>query len=236
MEVRKASERPGAAANPGSDLDWAARHLGVAALRIPVWRIAPEAKNGRDRNDPDELDWLLWNDRVLGGDGFVPWHEVKHPELGSVEIGGWKRFTRYEPPADRLEAAVRSVSGVPLVHTGFAPRLDVLVETEALGAGLVRLRARVANLGGGPTETERAKAAARAMEVRLELEAGGGAERTAGPASASIGHLEPGALSPTTEWIVRRPAAVVAGAPAPFVRVRARHRIAGTVVEEVALP
>ena len=236
LELRKASERPGASNNPGSELDWAAKHLGVPALRIPVWRIAKEDANGRERADPDELDWLLWNDRVLGGKGFVAWHEVKHPQLGIVEIGGWKRFTRHEPPADHLEASVRAVSGVPLAHAAFVPELDVLVETEALGAGIVRVRARVANVGGGPTETQRSRAALRAMEIRLDLEAGGGVERTAGPVSASVGHLEAGEISSTTEWLVRRPATPVAGGPAPFVRIRARHRIAGTVVEEVALP
>ena len=236
LETRKASERPGGSTNPGSELDWAARHLGVPAVRIPVWHIAKEDANGRDWADPDELDWLLWNDRVLGGKGFVPWHEVKHPQWGTVEVGGWKRFTRYEPPADQLEASVRAVSGVPLAHVGFAPALDVLVETEAMGAGIVRVRARVADVGGGPTETQRAKAAQRAMEVHLELETGGGVERISGPIGAAVGHLEAGELSGAIEWWVRKPASAVAGSPAPFVRVRARHRIAGTVVEEPVLP
>ena len=236
LEIRRASERPGAGDNPGSELDWGARHLGVPAVRVPVWHIAKEDANGRDRADPDELDWLLWNDRVLGGKGFAPWHEAKHPQYGTVEVGGWKRFTRYEPPADRLEASVRAVSGVPFSHAAFVPELDVLIETEALGAGIVRVRARVADIGGGPTETQRARVAHRAMEVRLELEVGGGAERTAGAATTPVGHLEAGEISKSVEWLVRRPAQTPAGAPAPFVRVRARHRIAGTVVEEVALP
>ncbi len=167
LELRRASERPGAGDNPGSELDWAARHLGVPALRVPVWRIAKEEANGRERADADELDWLLWNDRVLGGKGFVPWHEVKHPQLGTVEVGGWKRFTRYEPPADRAR-------GVGARGLGRAPL-----------ARRVRARARRARRDGGARRGDRARARPRRRRRRRpDRDAAGprGAARHGSPA------------------------------------------------------
>jgi hypothetical protein len=230
LESRKASERPGGGKNPGSDLDWACRHLGVVAVRVPVWQIAKEDGNGRERSDPDELDWLLWNDRVLAGQGFVPWREARHPQHGTVEVGGWKRFTRHEPPKDLLTAAVRRVSRLPAVHADFAPRLQVHVDTKALGAGLFEVKARVANAGGGPTDTASAEHGKRAMAVRVSFGAAPGAERTAGPAVASAGVLAAGGVSGETTWIVRRPSGGALGT------VTARHRAAGTATKEVSTP
>jgi hypothetical protein len=230
VPIRKASERPGAASNPGSDLDWAARHLGVVALRVPVWRIAKEERNGRDRADPDELDWLLWNDRVLGGKGFVPWHAVPHPQWGEVEIGGWRPFTRYEPPPDLLGDAVAAVSLVPAVHADFVPRLDVRLDVVRVAPDVLRVRARAANVGGGPTETPRAEAAHRANGVRLTFEAATGAEVLGGPRLAMVGTIAAGGESAEVEWLVRASAGCAAG------RVVAAHRIAGTASAEVRAP
>ena len=232
VEVRKASERAGAADNPGSDLDWAARHLGVIALRIPVWRIAKEEKSGRERADPDELDWLLWNDRVLSGKGFVPWHEVRHLQWGTVEVGGWHRFTRTEPPADLLPAAVHAVSRVPLAHArlGQVPRLEVRVERESMGDSVVKVKATVRNVGNAPTETPRAEQAQRAMGVQIRFAPAADAEVLAGPRGESLGTLAAGAASKTTEWLVRARSGDVLGT------VTARHRIAGTATAEVRKP
>jgi len=219
---------PGLVAAPSSTLDWAAVHLGALAVRVPVWHIEKEAQNARERQDPDELDWLLWNDRVLGGKGFVPWHEVPHPQWGTVEVGGWKRFTRYEPPEDRLADAVRKVSMVPAIHAEFAPRLDVIVETTALGGGLARVKARASNVGGGPTENAVAVKAKRSMEVRLAFAPASGVEVVAGPKSARAGVLAAGATSDVVEWTVR-------GA-GTLGRVEARHRVAGTASREAKVP
>jgi hypothetical protein len=230
LAVRKASERPGAADNRGSDLDWAARHLGVVAWRVPVWRIAKEERNARPRDDADELDWLLWNDRVLGGAGFVPWKAVKHPQWGEVEVGGWRPFTRHEPPPPMLPDAVAGVAPAVWAAAALAPRLEVRASAERLSAEIVRVRARAANTGGGPTETRCAQAARRAHEVRLTLAAAPGVEVLAGPRAAGVGVLAAGGLSAQVEWIVRR------AGPGPVGRVVAAHRVAGAAEQALEAP
>jgi hypothetical protein len=227
LETKKASERPGSDRHPASELDWAARHLGIAAVRVPVWRIAKEEGSARDRADPDELDWLLWNDRVLGGKGFVPWRETKHPQWGSVEVGGWRRFTRHEPPADRLAESVRRVSLLPRVHEDFAPRLGLVVEAKDLGASTWRVTARAKNVGGGPTDTKLMENAARASGVRLTFVPEEGTETLGGPRVAIVGSLPAGGVSPEAVWIVRRRGDRVLGT------VKAFHRVAGTAEAEV---
>ena len=230
LETRRAWERPGAAGNPGSDLDWAATHLGLVAARVPVWRIDKEEGNGRDRADPDELDWLLWDERARGGKGFVPWHEAKHPQWGTVEVGGWRRFTRYEPPADLLPAAVRRVVGVPAVHAGCAPGVEPVLEVEAAGAGVFRVKVRAANRGGGPTDTSAAERGRRAMGVRLSFAPAAGAEVLGGPPVQAVGTIAAGGVSGEVVWIVRRTGAGPLGTATAF------HRVAGTAKREVATP
>ena len=199
-------------------------------MRVPVWRIAKEEENGRERQDPDELDWLLWNDRALEGKGFVPWHEVRHPQWGTVEVGGWRRFTRYEPPKDALEAAVRRVSMVPAVHAAFAPRLVVLAEAVLAGAGLVRIKARAANVGGAPTDAASAVLARRSMGVRLSFGPAEGVTVLSGPKRADAGVLAAGGASEAFEWLVKP-----LGRPA-LGTVTAVHRVAGQATKEVAAP
>jgi hypothetical protein len=46
-----------------------------------------------------DLERLRWNDEELEGEGFASWTPYDHPQLGKVEIGGWRRrFTARNPP------------------------------------------------------------------------------------------------------------------------------------------
>jgi hypothetical protein len=230
LDVRKASDVPGRAPNPGSDLDWASVHLTVPAFRVPVWRIAKEEANGRERKDPDEVDWLLWNDRVLGGAGFVAWKPFEHPTLGSVEIGGWKRFTRHEPPRDLLGGAVRAVSGAPLVHARFRPVLLPEAEVEPAGEGLFRVAVRARNRGDAPTDTSSAVKRRRASGVRATFAPAPGARAVGGPVQADLGTVEAGQASSEVVWLVRKAGGGALGA------VRLRHPVAGEATLEVMAP
>ncbi len=235
VATRKASEQ-GRAPNPGSDLDWASAHLGLPAFALPVWRIPKQEGYAAERAAPDDVDWLLWNDRVLGGQGFKPFQPFQHPTLGPVEIGGWRRFTRFEPPPAELSAAVLSVCDAPLVHAGFAPALALTLKVEDLGGGLVEVRGAVLNVGGGPTDLVLAQQRRRDMPVRLRLATEPGVERLAGPASADLGSLVAGAASTEVRWLLRAVPARPGRAPRPVLgTATAEHRVAGRVSETVEL-
>jgi hypothetical protein len=235
--VKRASEATGGVRNPGSDLDWAAVHLGVPAFALPVWRIAKEAAHKVDRPCADETDWLLWNDRVLGGSGFAPWTPFEHPTLGPVEIGGWKRFTRHEPPPRFLGDAVRSVAPAPLVHARFVPALALDLEVEDRGDGLFRLKVRARNRGTAPTEPALAAARKLAHPVRVTLALEDGVERLGGPVVGDAGVLAPGASSAPLTWLVKRSAPRPGRANEPLLgALTASHRVAGRVTIEVKAP
>ncbi len=92
----------------GGFIDWAFDHRGIFSYSTELWDIIKEAGiEDRDyiqflmyrRTEEEELKLLKWNDDTLDGEGFKNWEEFDHPQLGRVEIGGWKfKYTWQNPP------------------------------------------------------------------------------------------------------------------------------------------
>lgn len=133
----------------GGFVDWTWFDLGVFSFTNELWGNL-EAERGpadeaRGEDDP-RLSALRWNDEVLGGAGFVRWHEVKHPTLGTVEVGGWTRFTTRTDPVEYLHETcmrnalfcVQHAEALPDVHVEVLDRdpvrgtIDVRVRNDAL--------------------------------------------------------------------------------------------------------
>jgi murein tripeptide amidase MpaA len=76
---------------------WTYDHLGVFSWTVEFW--SPMKQAGiekfkfidwyREHPIEDDFKLLKWNDEVLKGRGYVDWYAYKHPQLGSVELGGW---------------------------------------------------------------------------------------------------------------------------------------------------
>lgn len=119
-----------------------------------------------------EKERLRWNDEAAGGAGFTPWKPFNHPQLGTVEIGGWKRkFTQQNPPPRLLEGEIAMKVPWFTYMAMSSPRLR-LVEAKAtpLGGGVYRVEATVENDGYLPTNvTARAVKAELAKPVRAHL-------------------------------------------------------------------
>jgi murein tripeptide amidase MpaA len=102
--------------------DWALDYYGVFAFTVEFWSLPAaagvEVKDFIEffRDPPEEasLKMLSWNDRELEGEGFSPWTPFDHPQLGRVEVGGWKtKFTHQNPPPKFLERSARSWPASP---------------------------------------------------------------------------------------------------------------------------
>ncbi|MHB0885541.1 MAG: M14 family metallopeptidase, partial [Bacillota bacterium] len=155
----------------GDYQDWSYEHLGQFAWCTELWDVMTRAglrrADGPRRRDEDEdldLALLRWNDRELAGQGFVPWQPFEHPQLGRVEIGGWRRkfFLQNPPPALLPGEAYKNLLWVlELAEACPLLRLEGVTATP-LGAGLYRLEATVKNGGflptGGTAMAGRAKA------------------------------------------------------------------------------
>jgi hypothetical protein len=120
----------------------------------------------------DDIAWLAYSDDVRGGEGFVEWSTFEHPQLGTVEIGGWVPYFKTVPPIDVIDE-ITNIQVEFLVD--LASKLpDVHLETpiiEKLGNNLWEVKIAVRNDGWFPTGTAMAKKNKRARPyiVRIDV-------------------------------------------------------------------
>jgi murein tripeptide amidase MpaA len=224
----------------GSLMQWAYDEFGILTFSTELWNpelaagIAEPAKyQVRARSTDDELQLLEYNDKHLGGKGFVEWTPFDHPQLGKVEIGGWTHmFTFRNPPpvsmaeseeaTQFLQDTIHTNCLFTLKHAACAPRVVIeRVEVEPVEANIFKISALIANHGYLPTYlTQRALQHDAAGTVQTALEAKEGVALIMGAQTQDIGHLagrdeRKATWSPwlrqwnqtrkPVEWVVRAP-------------------------------
>ena len=141
-------------------------------------------------------------------DGFVEWKRYNHPDFPSreVEIGGFRPFLRENPPACELKEVTDQAFAFLTELEGLFPRLVLeTTKTEHLGAGLVRVTARVRNEGPTATMSRMGEINGRPIGVQVRLSADTSeVEFIDGPARRMIGRLAAGAEKELT-WMIRLP-------------------------------
>ncbi|TKJ31942.1 carboxypeptidase [bacterium (candidate division B38) B3_B38] len=204
----------------GVFVDWAYDHFGAFAFTTEIWK-APGETGGSAFEEQDEELAMKWNDKELGGKGFVNWTNFNHPQFGEIEIGGWNsNFFSQNPPGKFAEAEWKKNCLFELKHAVMLPYLKIAeVKTDPLGDRLIRVTVAIENEGFLPTNvTEKAiqNKLAKPVVVKLELEE---AELLCGDAKTEIGHIKgnsppartmfglPGGAAPqnekTVQWLVR---------------------------------
>jgi murein tripeptide amidase MpaA len=206
--------------------DWAYEHLGVFAFTVEIWNpfraagIEVEKQFIRlyqHRTEEEDLKLLAWNDRELGGRGFESWRPFEHPQLGRVELGGWRTLrTIYNPPEHLLAEECAKNTRFILAQAAATPLLAIArAEREELAEGLYKLTVEVENTGFLPTNvTEAAKKSGALREVEVRLELPEGAELLIGERRHKLGHLEGQASVAHGFWVE----------PAGFVGTTSRQR------------
>ena len=137
-----------------------------------------------------ELQWIDENHP----DGFLPWTQYEHPQLGPLEIGGVERkYTRRNPPPGKwLEYEIDKCMMFALRHAALLPLLRV-TETEVtkVAENVYKVTATIANTGYLPTEvTKMAVNIKVAKPVIAEINLGDNAELVIGHEKVELGHLD----------------------------------------------
>lgn len=241
----------------GSFDDWVYDHLGCFAWTVEIW--SPQREAGitefqfidwyREHPLDDDLKLLKWNDEMLGGEGFVDWYPCQHPQLGSVELGGWNTLYSWSnPPTTLLEREIAKFPRWLLWLLLISPKLELKeAAVERLGGDTWRVRLVVENAGWLPTYvTKRALESRQVRGVVSEIQLPVDAELILGEPREVGGQLEGRAYTPATssswagwggdatdqrlkaEWVVRAPAGTE-------LQLSARHERAGTVRAAVTL-
>jgi len=173
----------------GFEMEWAYEMAGAYAF-TPEHGMIPGTP-GPDGRIP-EIELLRVSDAEFGGSLFVPWTPFQHPTLGDVEIGGFVKFTRPNPPpGPYLERLVDVYARMYEYWASTLPRLEVFDATARAAAGGYLITAGVGNAGLLPTNvTQRSLEYGTAPPVVVSLEPGPGVELIEGERRQTIGQLE----------------------------------------------
>ena len=192
----------------GTLISWGYWDFGVVGFVPEFWGGFGEDHN-KDGKVTD-LERLKWNDDKLNGEGFVNWTQFKHPQLGEVEIGGWKtKFTRQNPPVDMLKGEIEKYVPWMIWLAEISPRVVMQPEVTVLEKGkLVKLSVTAENQGYLPTNmTQRAieMDIANPVRVIVELE---NAELVTGKSRTDLGHLagsrdSEGVTNKSVEYVIK---------------------------------
>ncbi|MEM0983862.1 MAG: M14 family zinc carboxypeptidase [Planctomycetota bacterium] len=165
--------KDGSGDRSGSMVQWAYSEFGVMSYSTPVWyRPDLYKKDGsKPGNNADEA-WLAHLDDERGGEGFVNWSEVQHPQLGTVEVGGFAPGVRTNPPAGAVDGLVTQQLEFIRELTGMQPQLRVgEPSVERVGERLFRVRMTATNEGTLPTVTAIGLKTRRLAPLVVEIDA-----------------------------------------------------------------
>ncbi len=184
----------------GSALEWMMEHGGVVAYSTEVWDM-PNRAMGRTDTYKTLMDWTedenvqmqKWNDENLAGAGFVNWRPFNHPQLGPVELGGWKhKYVIQNPPPEFLLQECRKNARSVLEMAQTTPLVRITkTAVEKVGEGVYSVKATVRNMGYLPTNvTDQAIKNRKARPVKAEVRVPDGCSVVSGKPEIELGHLE----------------------------------------------
>ncbi len=111
-----------------------------------------KGKDDKDEAFEDNLAWLKYSDASRDGAGFVEWTPYEHPDLGTVEIGGFVPYFRTNPPAEAIDAMVEKQLGFLLDLGERFPSVSLdNVEAIKRHDGVYEIKALLTNRGYFPT-------------------------------------------------------------------------------------
>ncbi len=233
--------------------DYAYDHQGWFAFTPELWDLPTTAGVGprdfiawiRFHPEEDDLKIMRWNDEEMQGEAFVDWQPYEHPQLGPVEIGGWKTklYLQNSPLKYLLELCQRQ-SAWTLSNASLSPYLSTPGLTmRPLGEQSYHIAVVLENNGFLPTYTSHKALERRAVRpIEIELSLPAEVTLISGKPKQEIEHLEGRSnklfnwftgSSPTDnrtslEWVVSGPAAAQVG-----LTVRAQR--AGTLRRTISL-
>jgi len=217
----------------GVYLDWMYHHRGLLAWSTELWSApvaagceklkydGPRTPKTDKEQEEDMLKILAWQDAEKL-DGYLPWAEFEHPQLGKVEIGGWKnKYIFQNPPEGFLPEICEKNMRFTNMQVLAMARLNVRkVKAEKVADGIYRISCGIVNSGYLNTA---GTGLATTIGVTKPVEAtisGDGVTVTKGKAKLELGHMQ-GRSEKKAEWLIQ-------AAPSTVVTITAAGERAGT--------
>ncbi len=138
----------------GGFVTWTYEGLGIISFTNEMWNGGQYFQKQDGAPTGDEAD-RFFNEKLLLGDGTVPFTPFKHPLYGDIEIGGDKKMTGRVPPSFMIEEMLHRNAAFCWFHAGSMPKVAIS-KTEAvkIADGAFALTVTIANEGLIPTRTQ----------------------------------------------------------------------------------
>ncbi len=115
----------------GGFVNWTGEGLGIISFTNELWNSEQIYSFGAEGNpfeqgerSYEELQHLF-DDLVMLGETYVDWHEVEHPDYGTVEVGGFRKMQGRTPPAFMIEEMIHRNAVFCLFHAAQMPKVSV---------------------------------------------------------------------------------------------------------------
>jgi len=199
----------------GVYLDWIYHHRGILAWSTELWSApvmagveklkfdAPPKPKTDKEQEGDMLKIFAWNDKE-NLNGFLPWTKFEHPQLGLVEIGGWKnKYIFQNPPEDFLtDICEKNMRFTNMQALAMASLKIRKVKVENVTKGIYKITCGIVNSGYLNTAgTSLASQIAVCKPVEAVI-SGDGVEVAQGKAKLEFGHM-PGRTEKKAEWLIK---------------------------------
>ena len=127
--------------------------------------------NTSTASSKEDIAWLAYSDDQRNGEGFVEWTPFEHPQLGTVEIGGWVPYFKTLPPTDEIDSITEQHTKFIIDVASRLPKVRLSSPSiNKLSNGLWEVEIAVMNNGWFPTGTAMAKKNKRARPIVIRLE------------------------------------------------------------------
>ena len=181
--------------------DFGFDHHGWFGFTTELWDMPTEAGIGprdfiawfRWHPEEDDLKLMQWNDEVMEGEAFENWRTFDHPQLGPVEIGGWKgKLYEQNAPLKYLPDMCKKHSQFTLSHASLNPYLSLrTLDVKPQGDNIYHVVVVVENNGFLPTYTSQKALERRDVQpTEAELHLPEGVRIISGERRQELGQLE----------------------------------------------
>jgi len=186
----------------GTADEWSFDHRGVYAMTVEIWDVWKAAGlNVKDHVsryfNPTENEMLTiykWAKAKLPlAQFYKPWKKFSHPQLGEVEIGGWKTgFLFRNPPPKFLAQETKKVSDIILQLAKVTPLVQIKsVEVLKIDEKTKKLIVVTENTGFLPTNGSKQAVKVKAINnPTVSLKTTGKLKLVSGKKHFEIAHLQ----------------------------------------------
>ncbi len=154
-----------------------------------------EADSGEDEEEAKGDPWE---------EARLEWVPFQHPELGEVEIGGFRPYALVNPEADEV-AALGVKHGEFLVKlAGMLPRVSIAeTQVEGLGGGVFRVTVKVENSGFLPTSLEHGARSRSVGPTFVQIQVDEDAILSGAEKTTDVGVLSGSGGREEVTWVIR---------------------------------